>query len=186
MLPFALSIRFSGTTTISSNFLNIGKNVIGARVSNGGFNSYFDLTFLTTLHEREPNDTPDTAQRIPTLVDVDGFAVPGDSTALWYFDLNGNNRFDPGVDDLIEDFYRIDVSQRTLVTITLAAPNPITTDLDLFLFTTGLDFVARSAESGTPPEQTVADLEAGSYLIIVTNYDPGPTILSSYTLTITR
>jgi endonuclease YncB( thermonuclease family) len=172
--------------SIPSTFLNAGKNVLAVRVSNGGFNSYFDLVWLTTLHEREPNDTPDSAQRIPIPVAVDGFAVPGDSTARWYFDLNGNNAFDPGIDDLIEDFYRIDVNQRTLVTITLAAPSSTTTDLDLYLFTTGLTFVTRSAESGTPPEQIVADLEAGSYLIIVTNYDPGPTIPSPYTLTITR
>lgn len=144
----------------------------------------------TIISEQEPNDTPQQAQVLSAPVTVNGQASPRDTTGRWYFDYNNNGQFDQGVDDLIEDFYRIDyridLTQSTTVSITLSAPNRSAADLDLYITDCQYRVLGRSAQAGTPPEIVSVSLAPGTYYIIVTNYDPGPTIPTSYTLSISR
>lgn len=148
----------------------------------------FTITGSTgpTVNEVEPNDTPSQAQLIPVPSTVNGQASPGATTGNWYLDINKNKQFDPGVDDRIEDFYQFTLSQATTVSITLSVPNPSAANLDLYVTDSQLRYVGYSYGPGTPPETVTVSLAPGTYYIIVTNFDPGPTIPTSYTLRISR
>jgi hypothetical protein len=144
----------------------------------------------TEVSEREPNDTPDTADIvfIPVMI-RNGFASPRDCSNCWCFDENNNDRCDSG-EDLIEDWYWFAVSQPITITVTLAAPNPTAADFDLAISRyipnpTRLTSIAGAFNPGTPPESFTVSLEPGIYVIPVSNFDRGPTTPSAYTLTIT-
>jgi hypothetical protein len=149
----------------------------------------FTLNFSRPVDEVEPNDTTSQAQIVSIPSIVNGSASPGgDPGSNWYLDYNGNGRFDAGIDDLIEDFFRISVNvYRMTLTITLDTPNRTEANLNLYiarLVGSQLSILSWSALDGTPPERITTSLTRGTYYVIVTNFDPGPTIPTSYTLTI--
>jgi pimeloyl-ACP methyl ester carboxylesterase len=148
---------------------------------------------LLEIAEREPNDTPETAQVVTPPVTINGRAAPGEPCAggsCWCFDANDNGRCDRD-EDRIEDWYRFTVTQLTTIMVTLVAPNPTRVDFDVALspFIPGanrLPALAGSFQRGTPPESYTITLEPGTYVIPLSNneFSPTGTAPSTYTLVI--
>lgn len=126
---------------------------------------------------------PEMAQTIPHNAVVTGRAGPQDPGIL-EVPLGG------GRVDVIEDFYRVVVTEPTTLTATLVAINPAA-DLQLYLIEFGQEAstlvplpIAASVDRGTPPETFQVRVPPGVYFIGVSSHDATSNPTSDYRLTL--
>jgi hypothetical protein len=134
--------------------------------------------------ESEPNNTPEVAQPLPLSVEVTGRVGPQDAGRFDYDAFDGTDFYD----DKVEDWYRIVVTEPTLLTATLTASAPAA-DLNLFLVSgdSSTDFpvgtpLADGADPGTPPERLQIRVWPGVYFLGVSSADRATNTASDYLL----
>jgi hypothetical protein len=138
---------------------------------------------LASVREAEPNDIPEMAATLPLGAVVTGRVGPQDDGLLEIELADGDV-------DVVEDFYRVVVTEPTTLTATLTATNSAA-DLQLFLvgfipeLSTAFPLpLATSAERGTPPEIVQERVEPGVYFLGVSTLDSGSNPASDYRLTL--
>ncbi|MBX7219889.1 MAG: NF038122 family metalloprotease [Blastocatellia bacterium] len=134
------------------------------------------------LTEVEPNNGFATAQAIPSNAVITGTAQASDAGEYVLTLADGSK-------DDFEDVYRLTLTQTSKVSIKLSY-SPGTADLDVWLLKneTALTILDDDGASDENPETTTVELGAGSYLIAVSTFEPGPPTPAQdgqYTLTVT-
>lgn len=141
--------------------------------------------FPDFVSEVEPNDTHGTANSVSPFSIAEADIRTGDRGAIIddaevgctqqvcvHPDVNG--------DKVIQDWFRLDVSQQTDVRIvldflTFDSDAGVSNDLDLYLFEAdgsgGIQYLARAAGPAGEREQLVGTIEAGTYFIGIQAWD---------------
>jgi hypothetical protein len=136
---------------------------------------------LREAKEIEPNGSLEMAQTLSLPAAVSGRASNRDFK-FWTMPLPGRRR------DLVEDWFRVVVTEPTLLSATLTATTP-TADLNLFLVSdptgSGTPRVwAVSGDAGTPPETFQSRVPPGVYFVGVSSSDVSGSPDSDYRLAV--
>jgi hypothetical protein len=171
-LPLAVEARDASLVPVAAGSLVEGRDF----VLDGAFTAPVETA------EVESNDSPESARTVPLTALINGRAGPS-AGGLWGFTVGGQY-------DAVEDWYRVVLTEPTLLSATLTAQTA-GADLDLYLVGDMRGDVpensvlqARSTDYGTPPEILQQRLGPGVYFLGVSSFDKEGNPESDYRLQI--